>query len=270
MRKLKMVLGSLLVIILVGGFVALLNWGFLRFDTVIITGETAENKEDIQAYVLEKISGRYLWLIPKDSVFFLRKKILTQAIKLTFPRLETVQISLPELNTLKVLLEDKEARLVWCDGENGKKSGHCYYINEIGEAYSESPNFSEAVMVEIIAPLPESPVGKNVIGSSTVEKIQLLATTADRLFEELPGKHSPRFVFWQPLSAGDWVGQVEDQDGRVWQVLFNEKSAVSDLVGALGSILKNKTFLTDWSKHKGHLEYIDLRFVQKIFYRFIQ
>lgn len=269
MRKLKMVLGSLLVIVLVGGFVAFLNWGFLRFDTVIVTGETAENKEDIQAYVLGKMSGRYLWLIPKDSVFFLHKKILTQAIKLTFPRLETVQISLPELNTLKVLLEDKEARLVWCDGVNGKKSGHCYYINEIGEAYSESPNFSEAVMVEIIAPLPESLIGKKVVASGTVEKIQLLATTAERLFEKLPGKHSLKLIYWQPLSAGDWAGQVMDQGGQVWQVLFNEKSAASDLVGALGSILKNKTFLTDWSKHGGHLEYIDLRFPQKIFYRFI-
>lgn len=270
MRKFRLGGGFLLVAIIVGSFLGLLNWNFFCFNTVIVAGETNENKEAIQTYVLESIAGRYLGVVPKDSVFFLRKKILAEAVKHHFPRLKDVQVSLPELNTLKISVEDKEAKLVWCDGQDGKKSGHCYYLNEDGEVYSEAPNFSEAVMTEIIAPLPELPIGKIVLASSTVEKIQVLASAGGRLLNGLPGGYAPDLVSWQPLTAGDWAGRVADREGRVWRILFNEKSKTADLVGGLGSILKNETFLTDWSRQKGRLEYIDLRFPQKIFYRFIQ
>lgn len=267
-RKIKIIFGLVLIFILVASFLALLNWSFFRFQKIVVVGDTAEDRGQIQNYVLEELTGRYFWLVPKDSVFFLHKQILAGRIKREFPRLAEVEVNLPELNTLKIATSDKKAVMIWCRGQGGVKSGDCYYLNEDGEIYSESPIFSEAIMTEIIGPLPESPIGQVVIASSTITKIQTLTLSVKRFLADLPGGDALELLYWQPLSSGDWAGWVSATKDKTWRILFNEKSSKNELLGSLSSALKNETFLTDWTKQSGRLEYLDFRFGQKIFYRF--
>ncbi|MFA5736855.1 MAG: hypothetical protein WCX70_00610 [Candidatus Paceibacterota bacterium] len=267
--KIKIILGFLLILFLVGSFIILLNWHFLRFDSVVVVGNTAENKDLIQTIAQKSIAGRYLGLVPKGSIFFLHKKILVETLKQEFPRLAEIVISLPDLNTLKLVVNDKKAKLVWCDGQDSIKKEDCYYLNENGEIYSQAPVFSKAIITEIIGPLSLSPIGRVVMSSSTVEKIQALTLAINHLVAGLPNSNSSKLIYWQPLTDGDWSGWVMSEKDKRWQVIFNEKSSLPELLGSLSSTLKNKIFLTDWTRQNGRLEYIDIRFDQKIFYRFI-
>lgn len=268
-RKVKLTMGLLLVVILVGGFVGILNYSLFRIKGVSVVGESAESKDQVKAFVFSELSGRYFGIIPKDNTFFFSKVNLSSRLGKKFPRLAEVKIRLSSLDSLVIEISDKNARLIWCEGETGVKSGRCFYVNSDGEIYSESPNFSSTVMAEVVAPLSASPIGQKVMASSTLEKISGLVATLKRLIPSLaitPVQNQVSHL--ELLGAGDWKIVVSQSNGSTWQVIFNEKKPLSQLVGSLSSTLNNETFLADWTKKAGGLDYIDLRFDNKIFYRF--
>jgi len=265
-NRVRLTLGVFFVIFLIGAFVGLLNWKFFRLTQINVVGESAEGKEDVKNFVENKLKGRYFFLIPKDSVFFLSKENISLSTKKNFPCLSEVGISLVSLNSLFVKIKDKEARLICCDSQEANK---CFYVNADGEIYSEAPNFSEPVMNKIVAKLPSAPIGQKFLASSTVEKISVLISTAEALILNLPKiSNSNRVSYLEPLKAGDWQLFVNQGDGKTWKIIFNENKAISQLVGGLSSSLSNEVFLKDWSRKTGNLDYIDLRFDGKIFYRF--
>ena len=73
-RRAKMVGGFLLTAVMVAGFVFILNLAFFRVSKFSVSGKSEIAPSKIIMTCKETVAGRYLWLVPKDNVFFINKK----------------------------------------------------------------------------------------------------------------------------------------------------------------------------------------------------
>lgn len=260
-------MGVGLIVIIVGTFLLLLNLSFLRVNDIRIIGQTSADLETIKEFVDSRLAGRYLWLVPKNSVFFVSKGILIRDVSLQFPGLAKVTITWPDLNTLAVLIVDRESKVLWC--VDGGKNKNCYYLSPEGLAYQEAPSFSDALFIELHSKQPLKKLGDKVIDQKT-----LLRTTAFLNFMKssmsLWPKANLSLSFAEVYAQNDFIAFLSDQTNPLWQaqVLFNIDRGANNLITDFHSVLKNEKFQSDWKDSNGQLNYLDLRFPGKVFYRF--
>lgn len=270
-RKIKFiqrVCGSILSLFICGAFFYLLNIDFFRITTIKIQGETIENKEDLDAVIKDFLSGRYLLLVPKDSVFFFQEEFLITLLKNKFPRLSQVEISMPSFNTVLLQVSDKKARMLWCAVEN---SNSCYYLDGVGNLYSTAPNFSGNIFFKIYGQVPNSPIGQQVIDPLVLESIDGFLLKLPEILIGLETNNKK----WEidhvdDLSDGDFrivVKNIKNGDIK-WGILFNENNSSEDLLLKIKTASQMPVFRQELSNSSKVLEYIDLRFERKIFYRF--
>jgi hypothetical protein len=71
-------------------------------------------------------------------------------------------------------------------------------------------------------------------------------------------------------SQNDFIAFLFDPANPTWQaqVLFNVDRGANNLITDFHSVLKNEKFQSDWKAGNGQLNYLDLRFPGKVFYRF--
>lgn len=265
----RKVFGVILVFLVVGGFWFVINAHFLRIDKFIVTGSTFENKNIIGQKAGEALKGSYYYFVPKDSVFFYREEAVLAFLQTSFPRLATIEITAPELNTLKITVTDKKPKLIWCEGfESNKK---CFYLDETGRTYSEAPNFSANIIFEIVGSGLGDKIGRKAFTTDRIQRISDFLVFLTKILPRL-AKDSESYEILQTklMADGDLAVEIgsSGSDQVKFKVLFNADRKTDELVINLSSVLKNESFLSEIKNSQQKLEYLDLRFGQKVFYRF--
>lgn len=265
-RQGKRILGVATIFILVFLFILLLNLPFLRVNNVKILGQTSADSETIKEFVDGQIAGRHLGLVPKNSVFFVSKGILIRDVSHKFPGLAKVEITWPDLNTLAVLITDRESKVLWCVPDlKGKK---CYYLSPQGTAYQEAPSFSDSPFIELHGKQPIK------IGDKLIDPKTLIRTTAFLNFMKSSMSLWPKSGLLlsraEVYSQNDFIAFLFDSADPLWQaqILFNVDRGANNLITDFHSVIKNEKFQSDWKAGNGQLNYLDLRFPGKVFYRF--
>lgn len=266
-RLLRASIGLGILVVIVAGFIVITNLYFLRVTNVIVSGRTSVDKTEVKEVVQNGLSGRYLFLIPRSSIFFISKESIIRQLKKSYPGLKEINISWPDLNSLAVSLADEKIKTLWC--VNGSKQTNCYYLTSGGLAYQLAPNFSNHPMLEIHTTRPLAKINTKVIDP-------LCLTRANYLLEFM--RREPKLwpeegivlVNAQIYAGQDFIIYLRKEGDPLWRgrVLFNTNQEAEALVIALNSTLKNVDFQSDWRKAGGRLDYLDLRFAGKVFYRF--
>jgi len=266
-RQVARFIGLFVVVLVVGLFLLLVNLSFLRVTNVAVLGQTSADQTVVQQFVESQLAGRYLGLVPRNSVFFVSKKILINNLTRQFPGLAKVTITWPNLNTLSVLVVDRESKVLWCFVEVTSKK--CYYLSPAGTAYQEAPSFSDSLYIELHS---QSPLKK--IGDKVIEPKALIRATAFLNFVKSSTALWPSSG-WRLLRAGvyaqnDFVAIMAKtgEPERQFRILFNTGQIANKLITNFHSVLKNDKFTDDWQAGGGRLDYLDLRFPGKVFYRF--
>lgn len=266
-RQGAQILGVMFVIVIVGLFLLLLNLPFLRVNNIKILGQTSADPDIVKQFVDSRLAGRHLWLVPKNSVFFVSKGVLVKEVAQEFPGLAKVTITWPDLNTLSILIADHESKVLWC--VDGEKIKNCYYLSPEGTAYQEAPSFSDTLFIELHSKQPLKKMGDKVINAKT-----LIRTTAFLNFMKSSMSLWPtaglNLSFAEVYAQDDFIAYIFNPAKPGWQaqVLFNIDRGANNLITDFHSILKNEKFQSDWQAAGGQLDYLDLRFPGKVFYRF--
>ena len=266
-RRIARFVGFFISLLIVGSFLTLVNLSFLRVTDLEIAGETSADKAEIEQFVGGQLTGRYLYLVPRNSIFFVYKKILIGKLINNFPGLAKVTITWPNLNTLSILVVDRESKILWCLKESDQKK--CYYLAPTGVAYQAAPNFSDSLYIELHGKTPLKRIGNKVI-----EPRSLLRSTAFLNFVKSSLSLWPVndliLLKAEVYAQNDLIATLTQKSDPLWRglILFNTDQSANNLITNYNSILKNDKFIEDWRASNGRLEYLDLRFPGKVFYRF--
>ncbi len=164
---------ALLVILILGIFIYIAYRPEVRISKVELSGGVLVTQADIEEEALSFMHGSYLWLVPKNDSFIYPKKALALDLRDSFPRIDTIDISLKDLNTLSINITERKAVAIWCDTlpsseslpppdaitDDGsyKSQGFCYFMDQNSNIFAEAPNFIAGggeIWFDTIKPLP--------------------------------------------------------------------------------------------------------------------
>ncbi|HBM45511.1 MAG: hypothetical protein UT05_C0009G0070 [Parcubacteria group bacterium GW2011_GWF2_38_76] len=264
-----------------------------------IRGERTLSSDIIAPVILEEMSGKFLGFFPKNNFLIFKKTKIIENIKKNFLVINNVSLSLSDINTLVVEIEERQANFIWCE----KEKTSCFYLNSEGLIFNRAPGFSKGVFFRFEGGLPLGKEPSYYLGKFIIptEYFKMLNTFKQRAEDAVKNNFSDK---WKAtsyfLKEGDDLELFfENKEEQKWKIILaprkeeeysfkggdaggvlsveKEKSWIgfgNDLELAernLSTILSSKAFKDSANGETDplqDLEYIDLRFGKKIFYKF--
>ena len=265
---------SVLFFVLVGATVYVSRLPRIQLNTVEVVGNKVVDTDDVVSHVEKYLSGHYAYLIPhRDALIYPKQKIVADLVK-SFPRFDSVLVYRTDWHTLQVTVSEVRGRALWCgvtdtDLGAGATAQPCFFTDETGRIVSDAPHYSGNVYPRFFggtisarsAPLDDTnPLGASFTDPDTFQK--LIA------FQEAVAN------FGFQIKSVDIGTDTEDTimidlgSGKTAPVRFLKDDNFETLKGNLAAALSNPTLVSALKNDKQNLEYFDLRFTNKVYYKF--
>ena len=205
------------------------------------------------------LASRVWGIFPRNRVFFVPINTIREEIIKEYPQIESASVSHIFPHTLSIKIEERSVWALYCKKNPADIPDHkeCMYINNKGVAFSKAPQLEGEIVWRIIqvAPLDgEIEVGTSVIDESTVHTIDIMQNTLSNL--KLKARE---FVLDEEYSGSLAVFT----DGG-WKILLEKRTEPERAAENLILVLEKQI------SNKNNLEYIDLRFPDKVFFKMKQ
>jgi len=221
-----------------------------RIQAVEITGTQALSTSSIEGYVKSELSGRYLYLFPKNSALLYPKGAIEKGLSQEFSTIKTVSVGLRDLHTLQVTIVERRPDALWCGEIETANVPSCYLLDGSGTVYALGATYSGDAYVLYYGPV-SSTTQKQYLDPSTFQSLHALV-------EALKGKDTPQRVY---VDENRDV-HVTFVDGFV--LLFSLSQNSGDIVSRFSLALTADPFTTH---PLSDFEYLDLRFGDKLYYK---
>lgn len=252
----------LFVCIIMGGIISLIRNKQFQFTHTEIYGVKTFSDIEINQFVQQYFLGNQIKVIPRSSTILFSKSKLVRALQKEFPIIAMAHITLPEPNILNIYIQEKQPVCIWCFTEDD-----CVFLDEEGIVYGKAPNFSDGVYPvftsEEIKNFDQYK-GKQIIEPDTMNRFIAL-------FKNLQSDDITlsRTIF---LENGDISFAIEklfdkypDRSAKILGT-FNQDDTI--FIRDMVTGLNHQAFKDQYRTQSKSLEYIDLRFPGKIFYKF--
>lgn len=264
---------------------------------VEITGNKIIKKAEIFNIVKEDLHGRYLSMFPRNNFILYPKGKIEKKIRDKFLRLEDISIENKDIFKLVVSLKERDPNFVWCP----QKDSDCFYLDKNGLVFDHAPNFSEGVFLKFQGGLMAKEkavdyLGKNLIETGKLNEIIKFKSETEGIVKKQLGRE------WFASSitimeSNDFSILFSGKDDKSWTLLFvgDGTDSLSGVIPTDGGVLKveqeskdlsletnlinmarnlevvvaSEAFRVNLDKPNSNIDYIDLRFGKKVFYRFI-
>lgn len=249
----KIFLFILALLAVFAGLVYVSRLSSLNISSVEIIGNKITDTETIKTAVQKEIMGNYLWFFPKTNILFYPKNDIKRELNIQVKRLKDINLSIKNNKILEVSVTEREAKYLWCNLVVGLPSEEkCSFMDEDGFIFDEAPYFSGEVYFKFYGSLSQVNFEKLILFKKTLETIEI-KPTALRIEENGDIK-----IFLSALNktpTGSYIILKADSDFQ---------KVAENLEIALGT----EPLLSDFKNKYSSLLYIDLRFGNKVYYKF--
>ena len=239
-----------------------------RFSLLSVTVAGTENVSPriVKAYIETRLFDSLYPFLSRQNIFLYPRAELEKQVTEYFPRIRTVEITREALlaKSVVVTVEEREARGRWCTG-----SGECYLLDESGFIFApeatSSPSTVQYTFTGTLlsagsparAPRAGGPVGQTFLPEHFLGVFTLLQELARAGF-------TPRGALVEnlPAQAGEQDFSIPLAKGYILRVSFG--SELEKIVRNLELVLSSDAL----RGRENELEYIDLRFGNRVYYKF--
>lgn len=254
-RTIRLIVTCLCVMVFVIGIAYATHLPGVTIAKIEIRGNDTISASAVEAVVEEETKGSYLKLFSKKNTWLYPENNILKTISLEFPQVASVFISSVD-KTLSVNITEREPFALWCRDFDKKE---CFFMDKAGFMYTEAPEFTGPVYLVFTGSVEaENPIGNFYLSKSDFPKIISFIESLKKL------KMKPEGVYIS--SSGDGTVYLpKSEEGEVRKVLFTFggtlEKAIENLIPFLLEIkLVNSAGSID-------VQYIDIRFGNKIFYK---
>lgn len=264
-RKRRMIrLWSFLFTIIFFIFVIIFSLRAERFliSDIKIEGNTTL-KEEVLIKEAEKIlDGNYYFIFPKNNFLFYPKSDLKVSIETAFPKVEYATVELNSMQSITINIKEREPAFVWCVLEDV-----CRFLDKKGIIFSDDVGISKDVFLKIDASDKTVDLGEQALAEEEVFVLSsLMKVLPEVLNASVLSGSNPIDI--KILPEGDYQIHLKEKDkDNHWSLLINFRGDLSKLLDNLVSVITSDVFKEE-STDVGNLDYIDLRFGRKVFYKF--
>lgn len=255
-------IGFLLIFMVIAAGISVLRNSRFQFNQVQVFGVETFPADDVELFTKEYLTGNQFTVIPKSSTLLFSKTDFESKLKKNFPIINIAYVTFPKPDAIDIHIQEKKSMAVWCFSATS-----CGFVDQDGIVYGQAPNFSEGVYPvfssESIKTFGDF-YGKQIIEPNVMNRFV-------GLFMQLQSDDIKlsKTIF---LDNGDIAFSIEklfgnyptDRAQLLGTIAQNDTVFVRDMITGLS----NKVFKEQYISSPKSLEYIDLRFAGKVFYKF--
>lgn len=252
----------LLVLVLGGMFFA----PQLKVKQIKIEGATEVSQAELEELARNSVMGRSFGIFPKDRVFFVPTAEIRDQILRAYPRISDAAVSHVFPNMLSIEIKERAVWGIYCVRQPEQTidtepmppvyevpTGGCYLADEAGVLFAEAPDIQGSALMRIYAFSTETPtVGMRVLNTqvqkTTQAFIESLESTLSIQVQEI-------------LLGNPYNESITLRTAGGWGIFLEKETDTETALQNLALILEKK--VADQSR----LEYVDLRFANKVFYK---
>lgn len=272
-RVIRLVVFLVLAISIIVSLVLVMRMDFLKIQAVTIRGNVTIKTEDLTESVQNIISCDYLYFLPKSNILIFPKNKIIADLAHQFSRIDTLKVSI-EKNILEISMTERKPHSLWCGTSFSQGVDPCFFIDSQGYVFAEAPQFDGASYFKLYGSTPTAPI------ASSTEDILPDGNTpvpAWQFISEKKYLDIENFVN-SVKSLGIELSAVEllDENNYKFQIKNNGLLMTSLDVSLVNTFENLKAGLTNdifWitgknnQKKLSQVEYIDMRYGNKIFYK---
>ncbi len=256
---------SIIIVFLGLGFLSRLPK--IRITNIEVNGTHIVDSTQVIENIKGHISGRYIYMFDRNNAFLYPKRNIEQDLVHKFPRINSIDISLKGFNTIIVTIDERTGSYLWC-GANipaviTESGDNCYFINSNGEVFDKAPYFSGSVYFKFYVPIDgmEDPLNKIILNTETLQKVIVFVDGLEAL-----GFDTVSVVMADPEAFAFHL----DRKGNTAEpvIYFNKENDLNTIFENLASAMSKDEFKDNINSKYNNLDYIDLRFNNKVLYKF--
>lgn len=243
----------------------------VTIQAVEITGNEIVSAKDLETLVSDELQGDYLFLFPRSNIFIFPKENIELQILAVYKRIEKVAISREGFTKITIQISERHPFALWC-GEGGgdlrEAAGtstdallqtlvqleQCYFLDGVGYIFTEAPRFTGNLYFIYRGRLVSNePVGTQFLTEAEFGALRLFLNTI-------------RDLDLVPVSIHKTLeNELELKLEGGAKVIFSADQNLAVVLDNLESALDADTFI---DRSLSGVDYIDLRFGNKVYYRF--
>lgn len=240
-NKKKNIFIRILSVFLLISFLVFLWWfvygSLWKINKIEIVNAKHTDIEAVKTDIYNISQQKKLLIIPNNHILFLSKKSIKKYILETYPSVEFVDINKTKDKDIVISIKDRMAMGVWCDEM-------CYFFDNEGTLFKKSFDYTGAVFT------------KWSMSSSTplrfYDKALCVDACIDKTFVNFLTQNKVMKVV---IEGGDM--KMFTEYGYYIKALNNASTTMRNI----------SLFKSEYKGEGGELEYVDVRFGDKIFYK---
>jgi cell division septal protein FtsQ len=260
LNKILLALFGLVAIFILLAFISRLN--ILNISQIEISGNKVVDTEALKGMVQEQITGKYLWLFPKTNILFYPKNNITNALQDKFKRLNSINLSIKN-KTLEISLSERIAQYTWCGNipPQTNNEQQCYFMDENGYIFDEAPYFSGAVYFKFYGVQSKSYFFKQDFKQLIAFKDILIGFGFKPIALYITNNQDVEIFLSKGISSTSTIGP---------KIIFKIDADLQNVAENLEAALNTEPLKSKFKNKYSSLEYIDLRFGNKVYDKFLE
>jgi hypothetical protein len=236
--------------------------------TVEVSGQQLVPAEELRELAESSLAGYYAGLLPRRHLLFYPRSEIAQKIRAAYPAIVGVELRLQNWNQLVVTVKERSSNLLWCASASLPNTKDCYFMDEGGLVFASAPAFAGGTYEEIYAPFSGSPVGKRYLLARHLQAIRQVEAGLLEIMKRSPlASSTVERVYY--LGRDELSLTILDSSRlNRWSLKLSIAGPIPDILSNFDSVVTADVFEKDFIKNKGRLEYFDLRYGRKVYYRF--
>ncbi len=245
-----------------GGIIYFLRLPEWRVGDINVSGNKVLSREEILDEIKLRLGGSYAFLLPRSSIFLVSGKEMEDALREAFPRIRSVNVEREFPRALSVRLEEREFWRIFCieadsrelqRGLSQKEEGNCVYIDNTGFAYEKAPESTGALIKKIRTDEGSIEIGARILEEELIRLMQFLE---GRVKETIRSE----VVEWRII--GGIPREIRAITDEGFMLYFNRADDFENVFRVLNRVLEDEI-----KEKRPEIEYVDLRFGNKVFYK---
>ncbi len=200
---------------------------------------------DVIAHTLD---GSYLYVIPYRNSVVVPESLVAEAVKQSFPQVESVDVARDGWQTLVVSITERKAVGVWC-ADTSNAEAPCYFIDKTGFIFDTG---SAGAFITFSGKVEGGPVGVAFLGDRFGSLFSFITDVREAT------KRNPKSV------TVDEFGDVEVTFDEGGSLKFALAASQKDTLDNIASVFASRRFLSGEK-----LDYADFRFGNKVYVKFL-
>jgi hypothetical protein len=266
--KNKIITYSIILFICVLGISIASRIKALNINNVIVSGNKVVDSASIEKVVKNNLNGHYLGILPKTNFIIYPKNKIKIDLQNDFKRIKDITLNNENIKNLEININEYEGKYLYCGNVipelNSKDTQKCYFMDNNGYIFDEAPYFSGEIYFKfygLVNSITENPSG-NYYNNEIFAKLIEFKT----LIEKMDLK--PTYIW---LNNQDEIYVSLSKNGKMEInpiIILKKDSNLEKMAENLKAAIITEPLKTKLEKNYEDLKYIDLKFGNKVYYKF--